>query len=484
MSTSAPLAASPTAADVVVIGGGPGGYVAAIRAAQLGLTTVCVEMDKTLGGTCVNVGCIPSKALLTSSEHYDFAQHAAAAHGIGVGQLTLDLGTMLKRKDSVVGQNTKGIEFLFKKNKITWAKGRGTLRAGNVVEVTAGGAADAGGPPAGKIATYQAKSVIIATGSVPIELPFLKFDEERILSNVGALEIPEVPKHLIVIGGGIIGLELGSVWKRLGAKVTVVELLPAILPGMDDEIVKEADRVFRKQGLEIRTNTRVTGGGRTDSGVFVDVEQDGKSERIEGDYVLVSVGRRPATTGIDAAALGLNVGKRGEILVDDQMRTNLPNVYAIGDCVPGPMLAHKAEEEGVVAAEVIAGQPVHMHYKSIPGVVYTWPEIAVVGLTEKQVKESGREYRVGKFPFSANGRARSMGENAGFVKFVADAKTDELLGAHMIGPNVSELISEVVLAFEYRGSSEDIGVTVHAHPTLSEATKEAALAALGRAIHI
>jgi dihydrolipoamide dehydrogenase len=484
MSTSAPLAASPTAADVVVIGGGPGGYVAAIRAAQLGLTTVCVEMDKTLGGTCVNVGCIPSKALLTSSEHYDFAQHAAAAHGIGVGQLTLDLGTMLKRKDSVVGQNTKGIEFLFKKNKITWAKGRGTLRAGNVVEVTAGGAADAGGPPAGKIATYQAKSVIIATGSVPIELPFLKFDEERILSNVGALEIPEVPKHLIVIGGGIIGLELGSVWKRLGAKVTVVELLPAILPGMDDEIVKEADRVFRKQGLEIRTNTRVTGGGRTESGVFVDVEQNGKSERIEGDYVLVSVGRRPATTGIDAAALGLNVGKRGEILVDDQMRTNLPNVYAIGDCVPGPMLAHKAEEEGVVAAEVIAGQPVHMHYKSIPGVVYTWPEIAVVGLTEKQVKESGREYRVGKFPFSANGRARSMGENAGFVKFVADAKTDELLGAHMIGPNVSELISEVVLAFEYRGSSEDIGVTVHAHPTLSEATKEAALAALGRAIHI
>jgi dihydrolipoamide dehydrogenase len=484
MSTSAPLAASPTAADVVVIGGGPGGYVAAIRAAQLGLTTVCVEMDKTLGGTCVNVGCIPSKALLTSSEHYDFAQHAAAAHGIGAGQLTLDLGTMLKRKDSVVGQNTKGIEFLFKKNKITWAKGRGTLRAGNVVEVTAGGAADAGGPPAGKIATYQAKSVIIATGSVPIELPFLKFDEERILSNVGALEIPEVPKHLIVIGGGIFGIALGSVWNRLGAKVTVVELLPAILPGMDDEIVKEADRVFRKQGLEIRTNTRVTGGGRTESGVFVDVEQNGKSERIEGDYVLVSVGRRPATTGIDAAALGLNVGKRGEILVDDQMRTNLPNVYAIGDCVPGPMLAHKAEEEGVVAAEVIAGQPVHMHYKSIPGVVYTWPEIAVVGLTEKQVKESGREYRVGKFPFSANGRARSMGENAGFVKFVADAKTDELLGAHMIGPNVSELISEVVLAFEYRGSSEDIGVTVHAHPTLSEATKEAALAALGRAIHI
>jgi dihydrolipoamide dehydrogenase len=287
-----------------------------------------------------------------------------------------------------------------------------------------------------------------------------------------------------VIGGGVIGLELGSVWKRLGAKVTVVELLPAILPGYDDELVKEADRTFRKQGLDIRTGTKVTNGGRTDAGVFVEVEKDGKSERIEGDYVLVSVGRRPVTAGIDAQALGLGMGRRGEILVDDQMRTNLPNVYAIGDCVPGPMLAHKAEDEGVIAAEVIAGHKVHMHYKSIPGVVYTWPEIASVGLTEKQVKESGREYRTGKFPFSANGRARSMGDTTGFVKFIADAKTDELLGAHMIGPNVSELIAEVVLAFEYRGSSEDIGVTVHAHPTLSEVTKEAALATLGRALHI
>ena len=479
-STSTPP--GPIQADVVVIGGGPGGYVAAIRAAQLGFSTVCVEMEKTLGGTCVNVGCIPSKALLASSEHYEFAQHAAAAHGIGIGQLTLDLDTMLKRKVDVVGQNTRGIEFLFRKNKVTWAKGRGTLRAGNVVEVTSSGAL--GGPPEQTIATYQAKHVIIATGSVPIELPFLKFDEDRVLSNIGALSIPRVPAHLIVIGGGIIGLELGSVWKRLGAKVTVVELLPAILPGMDDDVVKEAERVFRKQGLDIRTGTRVTGGGLTDAGVFVEVEKDGKSERIDGDYVLVSVGRRPVTTGIDAAALGLKLGKRGEILVDDQMRTNLPNVYAIGDCVPGPMLAHKAEDEGVIAAEVIAGKPVHMHYKSIPGVVYTWPEIASVGLTERQVKESGREYRTGKFPFSANGRARSMGENSGFVKFVADAKTDELLGAHMIGPNVSELIAEVVLAFEYRGSSEDIGVTVHAHPTLSEATKEAALATLGRALHI
>jgi len=476
------MAPSSTSVDVVVIGGGPGGYVAAIRCAQLGLTTVCVEMDKTLGGTCVNVGCIPSKALLSSSEHYEFVQHSAAAHGIGVGQVSLDLATMLKRKNEVVGQNTKGIEFLFRKNKITWARGFGTLKPGNVVEVTTGGGA--GGPPAEMVAVYQAKHVIIATGSVPIDLPFLKFDEQRVLSNVGALAIPEVPKHLIVIGGGIIGLELGSVWRRLGAKVTVVELMPGILPGMDDDIVKEADRALRKQGLEIRTGTRVTNGGRTDNGVFIEVEKDGKTERIEGDYVLVSVGRRPVTTGIDVKALGLNVGRRGEILVDDQMRTNLPNLFAIGDCVPGPMLAHKAEEEGVVAAEVIAGMHVHMHYKSIPGVVYTWPEIAVVGLTEKQVRESGREYRTGKFPFSANGRARSMGESTGFVKFVADAKTDELLGAHMIGPNVSELVAEVVLAFEYRGSSEDIGVTVHAHPTLSEVTKEAALATLGRALHI
>jgi len=482
---------SSASADVVIIGGGPGGYVAALRAAQLGLATVCVEMERTLGGTCVNVGCIPSKALLTSSEHFEFAQHAARTHGIHTGEVTLDLVTMLNRKDEVVGQNTRGIEFLFRKNKVTWAKGRGTLKAGNVVEVTpvegTGGAVAgvAGGPPpAHNIASYQTRSVIIATGSVPIELPFLKFDEERILSNTGALDIPEVPHRLIVIGGGIVGLELGSVWRRLGAQVTIVELMPTILPGMDDDVVKEADRVFRRQGLDIRTGSRVTNGGRSDAGVFIDVEKDGTSERIDGDYVLVSVGRRPSLTGIDAEALGLKLGRRGEVLVDDQLRTNLPNVYAIGDCVPGPMLAHKAEEEGVVAAEVIAGKPVHMHYGSIPGVVYTWPEIAVVGLTEREVKESGRKYRVGKFPFSANGRARSMAESTGFVKFVADAKTDALLGAHMIGPNVSELISEVVLAFEYGGSSEDVGITVHAHPTLSEATKEAALAVLGRALHI
>ena len=471
------MAEAPIAADVVILGGGPGGYVAAIRAAQLGFNTVCVEMDKTLGGTCVNVGCIPSKALLNSSEHYEFIGQHAAEHGIGVGDVSIDVAKMLKRKDDVVGQNTKGIEFLFRKNKITWAKGFGTLKAGNVVEVR-------GAPPENTMTSYQAKHVIIATGSVPIELPFLKFDEERVLSNVGALKIPHVPKHLIVVGGGVIGLELGSVWRRLGAKVTVVEFMPTIMPGMDEDVVKEADRIFRKQGLVLRTSSKVTGARREGDTMFVDVEKDGATETLEADYVLVSVGRRSSLSGIDAAALGLAVSKRGEVIVDDQMRTNLPNVYAIGDCVGGKLLAHKAEEEGVVAAEVIAGQPVKMHYRSIPSVVYTWPEIASVGLAEHEVKASGREYKSGKFPFSANGRARTAGDTSGFVKFIADAKTDELLGAHMIGPNVSELIAEVVLAFEYRGSSEDIGVTVHAHPTLSETTKEAALAVLGRAIHI
>ena len=463
--------------DVVVLGGGPGGYVAAIRAAQLGFTTVCVEMDTTLGGTCVNVGCIPSKALLSSSEHFEFMNQHAAEHGIGVDGIRLDLAKMLARKDSVVSQNTKGIEFLFRKNKVTWAKGFGTLRAGNVVEVR-------GAPPENSIVLYNAKHVIIATGSVPIELPFLPFDEQRVLSNTGALKIPEVPKHLIVIGGGVIGLELGSVWRRLGAKVTVVEFMPTILPGMDEDVVREAEKIFRKQGLVLRTGSKVTGARRDGDTMFVDVEKDGATETLEADYALVSVGRKPSLSGVDAAALGLAVGPRGDVIVDDQLRTNMPNVYAIGDCIGGKLLAHKAEEEGVVAAEVIAGKRVHMHYRSIPSVVYTWPEIASVGLAEHEVKTSGREYKVGKFPFSANGRARTSGDTSGFVKFIADAATDELLGAHLVGPNVSELIAEVVLAFEYRGSSEDIGVTVHAHPTLSEATKEAALAVLGRAIHI
>ena len=461
--------------DLVVIGGGPGGYVASIRAAQLGLSTVCVELDKTLGGTCVNVGCIPSKALLGSTEHYEFARLHAAEHGIDYTGVTFDLARMMKRKNEVVTQNTKGVEYLFKKNKVTWAKGYGTLKPGNVVEVRA---------IDGAVTTYRPKHVIIATGSVPMELPFLPFDEERILSNVGALRIPEVPKHLIVIGGGVIGLELGSVWRRLGAMVTVLEFMPTILPGNDADVIKEATRIFTKQGLEMHTGTRVTGGHRDGARVVIGTEQNGAARTFGADYVLVSIGRRPALTGIDARALGLKLGERGEVVVDDRMRTNLPNVYAIGDAVGGKLLAHKAEEEGVIAAEVIAGKKVHMHYQNMPGVVYTWPEIATCGLTEAEVKASGRAYKVGKYPFSANGRARTMGSTDGFVKFVTDARTDEILGCHMIGPNVSELLSEIVLAMEYRGTADDVGETVHSHPTLSETVKEAALGALGRSLHL
>jgi dihydrolipoamide dehydrogenase len=459
--------------DVLVIGGGPGGYVASIRAAQLGLSTVCVEMDRTLGGTCVNVGCIPSKALLSSTEHYEFARLHAADHGIDYQGVSVNLERMMKRKDDVVFQNTKGVEFLFKKNKVTWAKGFGTLKAGNIVEVKG---------EDGTVTTYTPRHVILATGSVPVELPYLKFDEERIVSNVGALKLHDVPGQLIVIGGGVIGLELGSVWRRLGAQVTVIEFMPTILPGNDDDITKEATRIFKKQGMDIHVGTRVTGGRR--DRVIVEVEEKGTPATYSADCVLVSIGRKPALYGVDAAALGLTLGPRGEIVVDDHMRTNLPNVYAIGDAVGGKLLAHKAEEEGVIAAEVIAGKKAHMHYHNMPGVVYTWPEVATCGLTETEVKASGRAYRVGKFPFSANGRARSMNETNGFVKFIVDADTDEILGCHMIGANVSDLLAEVVLAMEYRGTAEDIGATVHSHPTLSEVVKEAALSALGRAIHI
>jgi dihydrolipoamide dehydrogenase len=468
------VSVTPLPADVVVIGGGPGGYVAAIRAAQLGLNTVCVEMDRTLGGTCVNVGCIPSKALLQSSEHYEFTRTHAADHGIIVDDVKLDLARIMKRKDDVVGANTKGVEFLFKKNKVTWAKGEGRLLPGNLVDVRA---AD------GTVTTYAGRSVIIATGSVPASLPFLPFDETRVLSNVGALTIPEVPRQLIVIGGGVIGLELGSVWRRLGARVTVIEYAPTILPGNDEDIVKEADRIFRKQGLAIHTGTKVTGGRTLAGRVFIDVEQGASKLTLDGDYVLVSIGRKPALRGIDAAALGLSMGSRGEILVDAQMRTSVPNVYAIGDVVGGKLLAHKAEEEGVVAAEVIAGHRAAMHHHNMPSEVYTRPEIATAGLAEHEVKASGRPYKTGKFPFSANGRARTMGDASGFVKFVIDADTHEVLGCHMLGPNVSEMIASVVVAMEFRATANDIGETVHAHPTLSEAVKEAALAALGRVIH-
>ncbi len=462
--------------DVLIIGGGPGGYVAAIRAAQLGLSTVCVERDSTLGGTCVNVGCIPSKAMLESSHHYEFARERASTHGVMLAEVGLDLGVMQKRKTSVVAQNTRGIEFLFKKNGITWAKGSATLEAGNVVEVR-------GAPPENNITTYKPKSVIVATGSVPIALPFLPFDEDRVLSNIGALALAEVPKRLLVIGGGVIGVELGSVWRRLGAKVTIVELLPSILAGYDAELAREAEKTFRKQGLDIRTSTKVTGARRDGDRMLVDVEKDGAKETLEADRVLVSVGRKPLLSGIDAKALGLTLGARGEIAVDDQMRTNLPGVFAIGDVVGGMLLAHKAEDEGIIAVEVIAGQRSHMHYDAMPAIVYTTPEVASVGLTEEQVKASGRAYKVGTFPYTANARARTAGDATGFVKLIADAVSDRLLGAHIIGPTASELLAELTLTLEFGGSSEDIALTVHPHPTLSESTREAALAVLGRAIH-
>jgi dihydrolipoamide dehydrogenase len=466
---------TPQTFDVVVLGGGPGGYVASIRAAQLGLSVACVEADRTLGGTCVNVGCIPSKALLSSSEHYEWLRLHAAEHGIAVDGVRLDLAAMMARKTDVVAQNTKGVEFLFRKHRITWARGFGTLRAGNLVNVQA---------EDGTVATLHGTHVIIATGSVPVQLPFLPFDEARVLSNVGALALSEVPRHLVVIGGGVIGLELGSVWRRLGAQVTVVEYAPTILPGNDDDVTREADKIFRKQGLALHVGTQVTGAEVRADGVTLHCAKGGETFTLDADRVLVSVGRKPALRGVDAVALGLALGARGEVLVDDQQRTNLANVFAIGDVTGGKLLAHKAEEEGVIAAEVIAGKPVHMHHHTMPGVVYTWPEIATVGLTEAEVKASGRAYRTGKFPFSANGRARTMGETSGFVKFVVDATTDEILGCHMIGPNVGDLLSEVVLAMEYRGSAEDIAITVHSHPTLSEVTKEAALAAIGRVLHM
>jgi dihydrolipoyl dehydrogenase len=462
--------------DVLIIGSGPGGYVAAIRAAQLGLTTVCVERDATLGGTCVNVGCIPSKAMLESSHHFEFARDHAAAHGVMLAEVGLDLGAMQKRKTNVVAQNTRGIEFLFRKNKITWAKGSATLKAGNVVEVR-------GAPPENRITVYKPKSVIIATGSVPIALPFLPFDEDRVLSNTGALALTDVPESLLVIGGGVIGVELGSVWRRLGAKVTIVELLPSILAGYDGEVAREAEKMFRKQGLDIRTGTRVTGAKRDGDRMLIDVEKDGAKETLEADRVLVSIGRKPSLSGIDAKALGLALGARGEIAVDDQMRTNLPGVYAIGDAVGGQLLAHKAEDEGIVAVEVIAGQKSHMHYDAMPAIVYTSPEVASVGLTEEQVKATGRPYKLGSFPYSANARARTAGDATGFLKLIADAETDRLLGAHIIGPTASELLAELTLTMEFGGSSEDIALTIHPHPTLSETTREAALALLGRAIH-
>ncbi len=464
----------PESFDVIVIGAGPGGYVAAIRAAQLGLKTACVEKRATLGGTCLNIGCIPSKALLQSSEHFEEAKHKLADHGVmldGAG-VTLDLARMLARKGEVVAANVKGVEFLFRKNKVTWLKGEGRIARPGVVAVGD--------------EEYAAKHIVIASGSESIPLPGIEVDEKRIVTSTGGLELDAVPKHLVVIGGGYIGLELGSVWRRLGAEVTVVEFLDRIVPGMDGEVGKMFERILTRQGFRFRLKTKVTGARLGNEGVTLTLEpaEGGAAEEIAADVVLVAIGRRAYTEGLGLDAAGVALDERGRVKVDAHFATNVPGIWAIGDAITGPMLAHKAEEEGVAVAERIAGQAGHVNYEAIPGVVYTWPEVASVGRTEEQLKAEGVAYKSGKFPFTANGRARAMGETDGFVKILADAQTDRILGAHIIGPDAGTLIAELALAIEFGASAEDVARTSHAHPSLNEAVKEAALAVDGRALHI
>jgi dihydrolipoamide dehydrogenase len=466
--------------DVVVIGGGPGGYIAAIRAAQLGLKTACVDQWRgadgkpALGGTCTNVGCIPSKAVLQSSENYEQAGHGFAEHGVKVTGLELDLAQLHRHKDKVVKASNDGIAYLFRKNKIAFFHGRGSfVKAGpEGCEIAAGGE------------SLVAGHVIVATGSNPRELPGAPFDEKLILSNTGALVIPEVPKRLGVIGAGVVGLELGSVWRRLGSEVTILEALPAFLGAADEQIAKEAWKAFSKQGLKIQLGVKITA-VRAKNDVTVEyADSEGKAQSIVFDRLIVSIGRAPNTDGLNAAAVGLRLDERGFVAVDENCRTNLPNVWAIGDVVRGPMLAHKAEEEGAAVAERIAGKKPHVDFNTVPWVIYTTPEIAWVGRTEQQLKTEGVDCRAGTFPFSANARARAMGDTTGFVKFLADAKTDQILGVHIIGPFAGELIAEAVVAMEFRGSSEDIGIICHAHPSLSEAMKDAALAVDKRALNI
>ncbi|MET3916037.1 dihydrolipoamide dehydrogenase [Variovorax sp. OAS795] len=462
--------------DVVVIGGGPGGYVAAIRAAQLGFNVACIDEWKNgkggpaPGGTCTNVGCIPSKALLQSSEHFEQAGHHFADHGIKVEGLGLDIDKMLARKDQVVRQNNDGILYLFKKNKITFFHGRGSFVKTDATgyEIKVAGAAEE---------SISAKHVILATGSNARALPGTPFDEENILSNDGALRIGAVPKKLGLIGSGVIGLEMGSVWRRLGAEVTVLEALPTFLGAVDEQIAKEAKKAFDKQKLKIELGVKVGEIKSSKKGVSVAwTNAKGEAQTLEVDKLIVSIGRVPNTIGLNAEAVGLKLDERGAIAVDDDCKTSLPNVWAIGDVVRGPMLAHKAEEEGVAVAERIAGQHGHVNFNTVPWVIYTSPEIAWVGQTEQQLKAAGRAYKAGTFPFLANGRARALGDTTGMVKFLADAATDEILGVHIVGPQASELISEAVVAMEFKASAEDIARICHAHPSLSEATKEAALA--------
>ena len=463
--------------DVVVIGGGPGGYIAAIRAAQLGLVTACVDEAKgtdgkpALGGTCTNVGCIPSKALLQSSENYEQVGHHFAEHGIKVKGLDLDLATMLKRKDKVVKASNDGVLYLFKKNKVEFFHGTGRFGS-SANEILVGEE------------KLTAKNVIIATGSNPRPLPGADFDEKLILSNTGALAIPDVPKRLGVIGAGVIGLEMGSVWRRLGSQVTILEALPAFLGAADESVAREAAKVFAKQGLRIETGVKISKVDRKKTVTVQYTGTDSSSKTLEVDRLIISIGRVPNVVGLNAEGVGLKLDSRGFIEVDGDCRTSLPGVWAIGDVVRGPMLAHKAEEEGVAVAERIAGQKPHVDFNTVPWVIYTTPEIAWVGKTEQQLKTDGVEYRAGSFPFAANARARALGDTTGFVKFISKKETDEILGVHIIGPFAGELIAEAVVAMEFRGSAEDIGMICHAHPSLSEAMKDAALAVDKRALNI
>lgn len=462
--------------DLIVIGAGPGGYVAAIRAAQLGLKTACIDKRDTLGGTCLNVGCIPSKALLHSSEKFEEAQGHLAEHGVKVGKVELDLETLMARKDKVVEDLTKGIGFLFKKNKVTGITGSARIAKPGEVVVSADG----------KDATYTADNILIATGSEVTPLPGVEIDEERIVSSTGGLALTKVPKHLVVVGGGYIGLELGSVWRRLGSKVTVVEFLDAIVPNMDGEVGKAMHKTLEKQGMEFKLGTKVTAAKSTKTKVALTVEPaaGGDAETIDCDVVLVSIGRIPYTANLGLEDVGVEMDGRGVIQVDGNFKTNVDGIYAIGDVIPGAMLAHKAEEEGVACVERLAGQATHINYDAIPSVVYTWPEAASVGKTEEQLTEAGIAYNKGNFPFMANSRARANGDTDGFVKILADAATDEVLGVHIIGPDAGTMIAELALAMEFGASSEDIARTCHAHPTLNEAVKEAALAVEGAPIHM
>jgi dihydrolipoamide dehydrogenase len=462
--------------DVIVIGGGPGGYIAAIRAAQLGFKVACIDEWKNAkggaapGGTCTNVGCIPSKALLQSSEHYEQASHHFGDHGITVEGLKMDVAKMIARKDAVVKQNNDGILYLFKKNKVSFFHGRGSFAKaeGGLYEIAVVG---------DKPETLQAKHVVLATGSNARQLPGAEFDEKQILSNEGALAVTETPAKLGVIGSGVIGLEMGSVWRRLGAEVTVLEAMPTFLAAVDEQVAKEAQKIFVKQGIKLQLGVKIGDIKKAKKGVTVNyTDARGEAQKLEVDKLIVSIGRVPNTNGLNAEAVGLKLDERGAIVVDDDCKTNLSNVWAVGDVVRGPMLAHKAEEEGVAVAERIAGQHGHVDFNLVPWVIYTSPEIAWVGKTEQALKAEGRAYKAGSFPFLANGRARALGDTTGFVKFLADASTDEILGVHIIGPFASELIAEACVAMAFKASAEDIARICHAHPSLSESTKEAALA--------